>query len=195
MKRERQRKLAQASAGQKQMRSRLQTKKQRQQMDTNSKRKHEVALAELAKRRAQQAERMKNKRRALTEGKGASGGRKHKHKHVEDFEKIKRDHKARRDNRRAAASERTRKVRGGGASTIGSNTMPEIRRQRPTAGRQPTTRSAGTVTRRRPAGRAQNVPVRRGRNNRETDDNVMPPIVGSGVRGVRKIKQQRGGMR
>mmetsp|Transcript_518 Transcript_518/g.1211 ORF Transcript_518/g.1211 Transcript_518/m.1211 type:complete len:510 (+) Transcript_518:197-1726(+) len=191
--RERQRKIAQASSGQKTMRSRVLTKKQRQLSDVNSHKKHEVALAELQKRRSQQAERMKNKRKQVTEGKGASGMRKYKHKHVEDFQNMKREHRDRKENRRAAAAERTRgrAVRGGGgASTIGSNTMPEIRRTNRGGSRQPATRTAGTVTRRRPAGKS--VPVRRGRNSQRDDDNIMPPIVGSGVRGARKIKQQRG---
>jgi ribonuclease D len=183
------------------MRTRVQSKKQRQVMDVNSHKKHEVALAELAKRRSQQAERMKTKRRQVTEGKGASGARKYKHKHVEDFQQMKKDHRVRKDNRRLAASERTQNTRnGGGGSTIGSNTMPDIRRNRQPASRQPATRTAGTVTRRRPAGRAQGVPVRRGRNagRSEEDDHVMPPIVGAGVGGARKIRQQRqkgGGMR
>jgi hypothetical protein len=203
--RERQRKIAQASSGQKAMRTRVQTKKQRQLSDINSHKKHEVALAELAKRRSQQAERMKNKRRDVTEGKGASGIRKYQHKHVQDFQNMKKEHRARKDNRRQAASERTRGTRtgrgggtgaGAGGGTIGSNTMPDIRRSNRVVSRQPATRTAGTVTRRRPAGKsASGVPVRRGRNAPETDDNVMPPIVGSGVGGARKIRQQRGGYR
>lgn len=198
--RERQRKIALATSGQKAVRGRVQTKKQRQLADMNSHKKHEIALAELAKRRSQQAERMKNKRKQVTEGKGASGMRKYKHKHVEDFQNMKREHRARKENRRVAAADRTTRSRvtrgGGGASTIGSNTMPEIRRTNRSNSRQPATRTAGTVTRRRPAGKAAAVPVRRGRSHRSADDdNVMPPIVGSGVGGVRKIKQQRAAYR
>ena len=181
------------------MRTRVQTKKQRQLMDVNSHKKHEVALAELAKRRAQQAERMKQKRRQVTEGKGASGTRKYKHKHVEDFQQMKKDHRVRKDTRRQMAADRTKPSRGGGGggggSTLGSNTMPDIRRNRQPASRQPATRTAGTVTRRRPVGKSQPAPSRRGRSTSRSrqDDHVMPPIVGSGVGGARKLKQQKRG--
>lgn len=187
------------------MRTRVQTKKQRQLMDINSHKKHEVALAELAKRRSQQAERMKMKRRQVTEGQGASGARKYKHKHVEDFQQMKREHRARKDIRRQEAAERTSRNprHGAGGSTLGSNTMPDIRRNRQPTSRQPATRTAGTVTRRRPnptgGARSQVAPARRGRStsrNRDggSGDHAMPPIVGSGVGGARRIKQQRGGM-
>lgn len=175
MKRERQRKIALASSGQKAIRSRVQAKKQRGEVASSRQKKHEAALSELQRRRSQQAERMKAKRRQVTEGQGASGARKLKNRHLEDFQRVKRDHRARREQR-GKGSERG----------LSSSTMPEIRQRRP---RQPATRSAGTVTRRRPVKEA----VARRRPVKE--EVAMPPIVGSGVRGARRLQQQRGARR
>lgn len=183
--RERQRKIAQASSGQKNVRERVKSKKERVLMDINSHKKHEIALAELAKRRSQQAERMKTKRKEVIEGKGASGTRKYKNKHLQDFQQIKKEHRDKKDHRRAEAAEKR-----GVANTIGSNTMPDIRKVE--RNRQPATRTAGTVTR-RTGGNGKSVPVRRSGTGPEvdSDDNQMPPIVGSGVGGARKLRQQR----
>ena len=64
--------------------------------------KHEEALADLSKRRAEQAARMKAKRTAAIVGKGASSGRKFKNKHMEDFQQLKRKHRAKRGEHASA---------------------------------------------------------------------------------------------
>ncbi|CAE7525904.1 unnamed protein product, partial [Symbiodinium microadriaticum] len=88
--------LALASAGQKNLRERVRTKKARVATDQSSRQKHEEALADLNKRRSEQAARMKAKRTAAITGKGASSGRKFKSKHMEDFQQIKKQHRAKR---------------------------------------------------------------------------------------------------
>jgi hypothetical protein len=97
--RERQRQLALASAGQKNLRERVRTKKTRQMEDVNSHTKHEQALADLNKRRSEQAARMKAKRTQAIQGIGASAGRKFKNQHMEDFQKMKQAHRAKKGKR------------------------------------------------------------------------------------------------
>lgn len=94
--REKQRQLALATSGQKNLRERVRVKKTRQLENINSHRKHEEALQELSKRRTEQNQRMKEKRTNVIQGIGASSGRKFKNKYLEDFQKIKNEHRNKR---------------------------------------------------------------------------------------------------
>ncbi|CAE7528687.1 unnamed protein product [Symbiodinium microadriaticum] len=187
--RERQRQLALATAGQKNLRERVRTKKTRVAKDLSSNQKHEEALADLNKRRSEQAARMKAKRTAAIVGKGASSGRKFKSKHMEDFQLIKKQHRAKREERAGAGNTRQSATAQPTSQYVSSTTMPAIGKASKRAPRAPSTKTAGTITR-----RTNTVPVRRGGGvGARSGSQKMPAIVvaGSGVGGVRGLKQQR----
>lgn len=196
--RERQRQLALASAGQKNLRERVRTKKERQLEDVTSHRKHEEALADLNKRRSEQAARMKAKRTAAI--KGAAAGRKYKNKHMEDFQNMKKQHRAKKEERAGVRTTRQSSSAQPRSQYVSSNTMPAIGKPSTRAPRAPATKTAGTVTR-----RTNTVPVRRGGGGTTGSRTVggrtagggasskMPAIVvaGSGVGGVRGLRQEQ----
>lgn len=191
--REKQRQIALSTAGQKQLRERVKIKKTYQLESLNSHRKHEEALQEMKKRKSEQHQKMKEKRTSPLIGLGASSGKKFKNKYLEDFHKIKKEHQAKKDQRRLGAVKEKEYISSATAPTGGirpsdSSHTNTLLPRRPIA-----TKTAGTVTR-----RANSVPVRRGETDRrERDRNssggdfAMPPIVGSGVGGVRALKEQQ----
>ena len=173
----------------------------------NSHRKHEEALQELSKRRTEQKHRLHHSRPTagpgtVIGGQGASGGKKFKNKYLNDFNKIKREHLARKEQRQLPQSQGQKKVylssqtapgavqsSGGGHGNYGGHAMAAPRRP------PPTTKTAGTVTRRVTN---SSMPTRRqyGRGGYEegsSSTQKMPAIVGSGVGGVRALREQRRG--
>lgn len=184
--------MALASAGQKQLRERVRVKKTRQLEDINSHRKHEEALNELSKRRSEQKQRIHTR---PVVGQGASGGKKFKNKYMNEFNKIKRDHSMKKEQRHLSNLPDKKKI------YLSSQTAPSVVQTSGTnyAPRRPppTTKTAGTVTRRVTK---NSIPTRRqyessnsyGNSSSSASNGLkMPPIVGSGVGGVRALREQR----
>lgn len=162
--------------------------------DINSHRKHEEALQELSKRRSEQKQRINN--RPIV-GQGASGGKKFKNKYLNEFNQIKREHMNKKEQRQYSTNKKSNYLssqtapsvvqtttRGGGGGG-GTSTIPK----RP----PPTTKTAGTITRRVTK---NSIPTRRQYEGGDISSSsnglqMMPPIVGSGVGGVRALREQR----
>lgn len=204
---ERQRLIALAPAGQKELRNRILKKREKAKEIEEGSKRHEKALKELIERRADNNGAKTRQGPVVRASKGASSGMKTKNRHMAQLEEIKNSHKKRKE-------QIMRGVGGGGTNGYGyrgsvtapagrGSTLAPVPEGPPAARggignkRVPITQSFGTVTR-----RTKTVPVRKSMAaydssnpttgvSSSSNNMMMPPIVGSGVTGIRALKGQK----
>lgn len=166
-KRDRLRAQSQASQGQKNLRSRIQDKKAKQRDVAAGNKRHEAAMKELAKRRQDQAAKVraaKGQPRAARPSIGMASGVRTKNRHLAEFQNIKSNFTKRKDDL-------TRKMR----SNVGAPSVAQRNNNR---------RGMGGVTGARKGGVAR-APVGTRVASMSAPSKKSVPAVGAGVNAVR----------